>query len=139
VKVLLDTNIVVDVALERQPFFGNSETVLSFVEEGEIEGYISASSFGDLFYILRKQKGRDLAHEFLREIVTFCQVATVDSTIINMALTVNFKDFEDAIQYSTAVLNHLDAIITRNPRDFPVTIPRIITPEQLIQELSNPR
>ena len=138
-KVLLDTNIVVDVALERQPFFGNSETVLSFVEEGEIEGYISASSFGDLFYILRKQKGRDLAHEFLREIVTFCQVATVDSTIINMALTVNFKDFEDAIQYSTAVLNHLDAIITRNPRDFPVTIPRIITPEQLIQELSNPR
>jgi predicted nucleic acid-binding protein len=139
VKVLLDTNIVVDVALERQPFFGNSETVLSFVEEGQIEGYISASSFGDLFYILRKQKGRDLAHEFLREIVTFCQVATVDSTIINMALTVNFKDFEDAIQYSTAVLNHLDAIITRNPRDFPVTIPRIITPEQLIQELSNPR
>ena len=138
-KVLLDTNIVVDVALERQPFFGNSETVLSFVEEGQIEGYISASSFGDLFYILRKQKGRDLAHEFLREIVTFCQVATVDSTIINMALTVNFKDFEDAIQYSTAVLNHLDAIITRNPRDFPVTIPRIITPEQLIQELSNPR
>ncbi|MGH8001973.1 MAG: type II toxin-antitoxin system VapC family toxin [Brasilonema sp.] len=138
-KVLLDTNIVVDVALERQPFFGNSETVLSFVEEGQIEGYISASSFGDLFYIIRKQKGRDLAHEFLTEIVTFCQVATVDSTIINMALTVNFKDFEDAIQYSTAVLNHLDAIITRNPRDFPVTIPRIITPEQLIQELSNPR
>jgi predicted nucleic acid-binding protein len=139
VKVLLDTNIVVDVALERQPFFGNSETVLSFVEEGQIEGYISASSFGDLFYILRKQKGRDLAHEFLREIVTFCQVATVDSIIINMGLSVNFKDFEDAIQYSTAVLNHLDAIITRNPRDFPVTIPRIITPEQLIQELSNPR
>ena len=55
-----------------------------------------------------------------------------------MALTTNFKDFEDAIQYSTAVLNHLDAIITRNPVDFPVTIPRIITPEQLVQELSNP-
>ena len=52
-----------------------------------------------------------------------------------MALTVNFRDFEDAIQYSTAVLNHLDAIVTRNPRDFPVTTPRIITPNQLIQEL----
>ncbi len=137
-KVLLDTNIIVDVALERQPFFGNSETVLSLVEQGQIEGYISASSFGDLFYIIRKQKGRDLALEFLREIVAFCQVATVDSITINMALTVNFRDFEDAIQYSTAVLNHLDAIITRNPVDFPVTTPRIIPPEQLIQELSNP-
>lgn len=98
----------------------------------------AASSFGDLFYIIRKQKGRDLALEFLREIVTFCQVATVDSTTINMALTTNFKDFEDAIQYSTAVLNHLDAIITRNQVDFPVTTPRIINPEQLIQELTNP-
>ncbi|MFL9451117.1 MULTISPECIES: PIN domain-containing protein [Nostocales] len=53
-----------------------------------------------------------------------------------MALTANFKDFEDAIQYSTALLNSLDAIITRNPVDFPVTIPRIITPELLIQELT---
>lgn len=136
-KVMLDTNIIVDVALERQPFFGNSEAVVSLVEQGQIEGYISASSFGDLFYIIRKEKGRDLALEFLREIVTFCQVAIVDSTTINMALTVNFRDFEDAIQYSTAVLNRLDAIITRNPGDFPVTIPRIITPEQLIQEFSN--
>ncbi len=137
-KVLLDTNIIVDVALEQEPFFTNSETVLSLVEQRQIQGYISASSFGDLFYIIRKQKGRDLAIEFLREIITFCQIATVESTTINMALTVNFRDFEDAIQYSTAVLNHLDAIITRNPSDFPVTVPRIITPEQLIHEFSNP-
>jgi hypothetical protein len=54
-----------------------------------------------------------------------------------MALNVNFKDFEDAIQYSTAVINHLDAIITRNPGDFPISTPRILTPEQLIQELTN--
>lgn len=136
-KVLLDTNIIVDVALERQPFFNNSDTVISFVEQGQIEGYISASSFSDLYYIIRKEKGRNLTVEFLREIVSVCRIATVDSTTINMALTVNFKDFEDAIQYSTAVINHLDAIITRNPGDFPVTLPRIITPEQLIQELTN--
>jgi predicted nucleic acid-binding protein len=137
VKVLLDTNIIVDIALERQPFFANSETVLSFVEERQIEGYISASSFGDLYYIIRREKGRDLTLELLRGIVTFCQVATVDSTAINMAFTRNFKDFEDAIQYSVTVVNNLDAIITRNPRDFPVTTPRIITPEQLIQKLTD--
>lgn len=136
-KVLLDTNIILDVALKRQPFFDNSDTVVSFVEQGQIEGYICASSFSDLYYIIRKDKGRNLALEFLTEIVTVCRIATLDSNTINMALNVNFRDFEDAIQYSTAVINHLDAIITRNPGDFSVTTPRILTPEQLIQELTN--
>ncbi len=67
--------------------------------------------------------------KFLREIATFCQVATVNQAIISMALATNFKDFEDAILYSAAVLNHLDAIITHNPKDFPVTTPQILTPE----------
>jgi predicted nucleic acid-binding protein len=137
VKVLLDTNIILDVALERQPFFDDSETIISLVEQGKIEGYICASSFGDLYYIIRKDKGRDLALEFLREIVTLCQVATVNSNAINMALTVSFRDFEDAIKYSTVVLNNFDAIVTRNSRDFPVSTPRILTPQQLIQELTD--
>ncbi|NQE33315.1 hypothetical protein E5S67_01034 [Microcoleus sp. IPMA8] len=137
VKILLDTNIILDIALERQPFFGESEQVLSLVEQGEVEGYISASTFSDLYYIIRKAKGRDSTLEFLRYIATFCQVATVDNSVISMALTCNFKDFEDAIQYSSAVINLIDAIVTRNPRDFPVTIPRIVTPNQLILELTN--
>lgn len=73
----------------------------------------------------------------MREIVTFCQIATVNQAVITMALTANFRDFEDAIQYSTAVLNQLDGIITRNPQDFPVVTPRILSPEQLIEELTN--
>jgi len=137
VKVLLDTNIIIDVALERQPYFTNSETVLAFVEQGQIEGYISASTISDLYYLIRKQKGRDLTIEFLQEILTFCQIATVNQAAIIMAFTTNFKDFEDSIQYSTAVVNKLDAIITRNPQDFPIITPRIITPEQLIAELTN--
>ena len=136
-RVLLDTNVIVDVALERQPYFGNSETVLSLVEQGQIEGYISASTFSDLYYIIRKDKGRNLTLEFLREISTFCQIATVNQDAINMALAANFKDFEDAIQYSSAVVNNLDAIVTRNPQDFPVATPRILTMQQLIQELTN--
>jgi predicted nucleic acid-binding protein len=139
VKVLLDTNIIIDIALERQPYVTNSETVLAFVEQGQIEGYISASTISDLYYIIRKQKGRDLTIEFLQVILTFCQIATVNQTVITMAFTTNFKDFEDAIQYSTAAVNQLDGIITRNPQDFPVVTPRIITPEQLIEEITNSR
>lgn len=137
VKILLDTNIILDVALERQPFFDESEQVLSFVEQGDVEGYISGSTFSDLYYIIRKAKGRGPTLEFLRYISTFCQVATVDNSVISMALTSTFKDFEDAIQYSSAIVNQIDAIVTRNPRDFPVTAPRIVTPDRLIQELTN--
>nr|WP_253257646.1 PIN domain-containing protein [Microcystis aeruginosa] len=57
---MIDTNIIIDIALERQPYFTNSETVLAFVEQGQIEGYISASTISDLYYLIRKQKGRDL-------------------------------------------------------------------------------
>ena len=136
-KVLLDTNIIIDIALERQPYFTNSETIFAFVEQGQIEGYISASTISDLYYIIRKQKGRDLTIEFLQEILTFCQIATVNQAVITMAFTTNFKDFEDAIQYSTAVVNQLDAIITRNPQYFPVVTLRILTPDQLIEDLTN--
>jgi predicted nucleic acid-binding protein len=137
VTVLLDTNIIVDVALERQPYFEASQQVLLLVEQGQIEGYISASTFGNLYYIIRRSRGREWTTDFINWLVTYCQIATVNEAVIRMALTSNFRDFEDAIQYSTAVVNQLDAIVTRNPQDFPVTTPRIISPNELIQELTN--
>lgn len=138
-KVLLDTNVIVDIAFERQPFYDESDRVFSFIEAGQLEGYVSASTFSDLYYIIRKQRGRDWTLSFLNRLATICQVATVDQSVISMALNANFRDFEDAIQYSTAMVNQLDGIITRNVADFPVTTPRIITPAQLIQELTNSR
>jgi len=137
VKILIDTNIIVDVALERQPFYPESLEVISFVYQKKIEGYILASSFSDLYYIIRKQKGRDLTIDFLMRIRTFCQIATVNNVVIDLALNTNFTDFEDAIQYSTALINQLDAIVTRNTQDFPVVNPPIISPDMLIQELNN--
>jgi predicted nucleic acid-binding protein len=137
VKVLIDTNIIVDVALDREPFYAESDRILTLAEETQIQGYVSASTFSDLYYIIRRDKGRDWTLEFLRQLATFCQVATVDNSVISIALTCNFKDFEDAIQYSTAVINLIDAIVTRNPRDFPVNTPRIVTPNQLILELTD--
>ncbi|MGK7948802.1 MAG: type II toxin-antitoxin system VapC family toxin [Xenococcaceae cyanobacterium] len=132
-KVLFDTNIILDFALERQPWFVNSEQIIYFAEQQQILGYVSASTISDLYYIIRKITGKELALEFVVNLTTICQVAAVDSSVISMALNVNFKDFEDAIQYSTAIVNNLDAIVTRNPQDFPVQIPKILTPSQLIR------
>ncbi len=137
VKILLDTNIIIDVALSRQPFFEDSQEVLLLVEQNRIYGYISASTIGDIYYIIRRARGREWTMEFLNWLVAFCQIATVDEVVIEMALNLNFSDFEDAIQYSTAVVNQLETIVTRNPQDFPVTSPKIKTPLQLVQELTD--
>jgi hypothetical protein len=73
-----------------------------------------------------------------RSTATICQVAMIDHPVVSMALTANFRDFEDAIQYSTAVINHFDVIGTRNPQDFVGAALRIITPVTLIQDLTKP-
>jgi predicted nucleic acid-binding protein len=135
VKVLIDTNIIVDVALDRDPFFAQSEQIVRLAEVRQIEGYISASTFGDLYYIIRKARGKDWTLQFLQRMDRIWQVATVDRAVVAMALTLNFGDFEDAIQYSTAVINHLDAVVTRNPQDFVGAALPIMTPDILIQSV----
>jgi predicted nucleic acid-binding protein len=136
-KVLLDTNIVIDYALERQPFWQSSEQIFLLLQQGRFVGYISASTVSDLYYIIRKQRGHSWTLNFLERLVKFCPVATVDHSVITMAFAANFKDFEDAIQYSTAVTGQMDAIVTRNPSDFTnATALQIFTPEQLIQSIA---
>lgn len=135
-KVLLDTNIIIDVALDRDPFFTDSERVVRLAELNQIEGYISVITFGDMYYVIRKTKGKDWTLQFLRRMTTFCQIATVDQSAIERALNANFRDFEDAIQHSTAIANNLEAIVTRNSQDFPTDNIQIFTPTDLIQQFS---
>ncbi|NJO48444.1 MAG: PIN domain-containing protein [Leptolyngbyaceae cyanobacterium RM2_2_4] len=137
-KVLIDTNILADVALDRNPFFDQSEQIVRLAEQRQIEGYISASTFSDLYYVIRRVKGRDWTFQFLQQMSAICQIATVDQAVISMALTLNFRDFEDAIQYSTAVINQLDAIATRNPQDFAEAALQVMAPDALIQTLTSP-
>lgn len=84
-KILIDTNIIIDVALERQAYLEESEQVLFLVEQGRFQGYISASTFSDLYYIIRKQKGREWTMEFLQKLLTYCQIATVNDEVIRVA------------------------------------------------------
>jgi predicted nucleic acid-binding protein len=137
-RVLLDTNIVVDVALERQPFYTVSVQVLASAYRGEIEAFISASTVSDIYYIIRKAKGHNATLEFLQIIAPFCRIATVDQLVISNALLSSLKDFEDAVQYETAIANQLEAIVTRNPQDFSGDVLQILTPEAFIQQLAQP-
>ena len=136
-KVLIDTNVILDYALIRQPFYDLADSIFALVEKKQIEGYVGASTFSDLFYILRKPRGKKWTLDFLRDLANLCQTLPVNSAIIKEALNKPYKDFEDDIQYQSAVFHNLDAIVTRNPDDFLVDSIQILTPEKLLQEFGN--
>ena len=136
-KILIDTNIILDYALIRQPFYDLADRIFVSIEQEKIEGYICASAFTDLFYILRKPRGKEWTLIFLGKLANLCHIASVDSAIVKKALIKHHKDFEDDIQYYSAVFAGLDAVVTRNPNDFPNSSLRILSPEQLLQEFNS--
>lgn len=131
-KILIDTNIIIDVALEREHFFEDSDRVLALAEEKTFDGYLSAASISDIFYIVSKGKGKYLTSEFLQYVTSFCSIATVDEMVIKNALVSNSKDFEDAIQYQTALAAGLNGIVTRNPKDYAQASISVFTPTKLL-------
>ncbi len=86
---------------------------------------------------MRKPRGKEWTLDFLGSLADLCQITSVDFAIVKEALKKHHKDFEDDIQYYSAVFNNLDAIVTRNCHDFLVNSLRILTPEQLLQEFSD--
>ncbi len=120
-KVLVDTNVLLDVLAKRQPFYADSAAIWSLAEDGLIEGLVSAVSFTNIFYIVRKLAGAETAQRtlvLLRD--TFTAVAC-DVPILNRAIDAGFKDFEDAVQYFTALQAGAVCLVSRNPDHFPRT------------------
>jgi len=136
-KVLIDTNVVLGVALQRQPYVEASAGVMFLSQTKRLDGYVSASAISDIYYIMRKHVGHSAAIDFMRRLVLGCRIAEVNQSIIELALASDFKDFEDAIQNTTASANALDAVVTRNVKDFKKSDLQILMPEQLLKLLSD--
>ncbi|BAU13501.1 PilT protein domain protein [Leptolyngbya sp. NIES-3755] len=135
-KVLVDTNVLIDIALQRQPFFQDSDRAFALIEQRRAEGFISATTYSDLYYIIRKTQGHDWTLRFLRRLSIICQIATVDQAVISLALSLGFPDFEDAIQYATAIETQLDGILTRDTQGFAQASIQIFTPTPFIQAVT---
>ena len=117
-KVLIDLDVILDVLQRRQPFYDISARVLAAVETGQVEGWIAAHSITTLFYLYTKHQSAEQARIKIGELLSILPVAAVDQTVIEQALTLPFRDFEDAVQMMAAV--HADAqyLITRNVPDY---------------------
>lgn len=135
-KILIDTNIILDYLLEREPFFKDSETLFNIISENKVTAYVSATTLTDIFYIARKQtKSIDKARQAILFILKVMEVCSVDRTVIEIALQSGLKDFEDAVQVASAISQGLDAIVTRNSKDFVNEVIPILTVNDLLQQI----
>lgn len=134
-KILLDTNIVLDIALQRQQFGEDAKQLILFIAKNRINSYVTASSITDIYYVLRKEKEHTNAIEFLKNFIKLTQVVGVDEEVIIYALNSEMKDFEDAVQTETAIYNGIDIIITRDKKDYQNSGLQAFSPIEYINKL----
>ena len=132
-KIFLDTDVVLDHLADRQPFAEYAHRLFALAETGELTVCISALSFSNLYYILRRLKGHHEAMAVLVKLKQLVRVAAVSEAEIQSALTSGFKDFEDAIQYSAAKSEDgVATIVTRNKVDYARSEIHVLSPDEFL-------
>jgi predicted nucleic acid-binding protein len=117
-QILLDTNIALDLLARRIPFYNNAAALFTLADKKIISLSISALSLANIHYVITKLKPEQETRKILRNLVILLQVLSLDDKILDLALNSDFNDFEDAIQYFTAIENDQDLIVTRNMSGF---------------------
>jgi predicted nucleic acid-binding protein len=136
-RALIDTNVILDVFFERQPFVEAAAALWLANEQGRFDGYISAIAPVNVFYIARKIKGREVARNLVEELLTAFRICPLDSSVLSLALTLSMEDYEDSVQVACAFASQLDAIITRDTEDFrDISLP-LFSPADFIERLSS--
>ena len=133
-RLMIDTNIILDVLLERDPFFKDSKAVLNLCESRKILGFISASTATDIFCLVRKAlNSTDEAYTALGHILNIVKVLTVTNDDVNTAFIQHAPDFEDCLLATCAKSNKCSGIVTRNKKDFLTFGISTFSPEEIIE------
>jgi len=131
-KLLFDTNVVLDVLLARKPFVEAATALFKRVESGELSGWLGATTLTTLFYLISREHSDEQARREIGKLLQLFEVAAVDRAVLEMAWSsVALRDFEDAVLYAAALNMKLDGIVTRNTKDFKQSEIRVFTPDEL--------
>lgn len=136
-KILFDTNVILDVLLEREPFFKASSQVLGYSELNKIDGWICGTTVTTIHYLLAKALTRQKAEEHLRSLFKIFHISTINSIVLDDALADNFKDYEDAVIYHSAVHANVAAILTRNQKDFQQSKLPVYSPIEFLKAIES--
>ena len=131
-KVLVDTNVVLDVLLQRQPFAEAAARVFALVEESRIEGFLCATTVTTIDYLLGQTLPPKAARNALQHLLGLFEIAPVNRSVLVQALHSPISDFEDAVLEQSARLVSVDAITTRNVKDFQKSSVRVYDPVELL-------
>lgn len=132
-RIFVDSDVILDLLCQREPHYEYSAQVFTLSDEGKVNLYTTSLVFANVYYILRKVLGIEKAKESLRKLRLLVRVISVDEKQVDLALNSKFSDFEDALQYFTAVKNKMEMILTRNIKDYKEKDIIVQTPEQFIK------
>ncbi len=132
-EVLFDTNIILDIALKRNPYFEDALRLFELIDKKIIVGNITASTISDIYYISKKEKGHHETLNFIINLIEVVEIIGIDKEVILDAIESEMKDFEDAIQVSAAKFHKIKTIITRNKSDFHDHSLEILTPSEFLE------
>lgn len=131
-KVFADTDVCIDLLSNRKPFNAAAEKLFSLADIGKIEVYVSSLSFANIDYVLRSQYSGHDSRQIIAKFKTLVSVLPVDSKTIDLAIASDFNDFEEAIQYYSAIENGITVLVTRNIRDYKNATIKVVTPETFL-------
>lgn len=129
-RFLIDVNVILDVLLDRKPHVAASAAVWTAIEEGRIDGLLSAHAVTTIHFLNSREVGPKMARETTDAILSVFGIATVDEGVVRAANALGWKDFEDAVTAASAERARCAAIVTRNPRDFDGASVPVFTPAE---------
>ena len=136
--VLIDTNVILDILLKREPHYENAARINILSEKGYISSYISASAITDIFYIANKElKDKVVVLDLMKNLLLTTHIASVTESGIHEALDLEWDDFEDSVQYVAGQGISADYIITRNPKDFSGSSIKVLSPDDFLNKITS--
>jgi predicted nucleic acid-binding protein len=138
-RILFDTNVLLDALLSREPFVADAASLMMAAEAGQIQGFISATTITDIYYLVRREtKNKAIADAAIAGLLKLTDICPVNRSILEQAIQLQLPDFEDAVQISCAMTHSLDAIVTRDVKGFTGSSILALSPEALKNQLNLP-
>jgi predicted nucleic acid-binding protein len=136
-KLFLDTNVVIDLLGEREPFYDSVAKIATLADKGKIQLIVSALTYSTVYYLLSKFEDKEVVIEKIRKFKVIAETSDLTDKIIDKGLSSKFTDFEDSLQYYCAVGTDCNTLITRNVKDFKESEIPVLTPDEYLNGLKS--
>ncbi len=136
-RILFDTNVVLDLLLDREPFTQDAQILIGKVERGDVVGVLCATTITTIHYLVSKSFDREKSTEIIKSLLKLFEIASVTRAVLEDALEVNDKDYEDSVLYKSAYHSGADLIVTRDRMGFDKSDIPVMNPKELLALLES--